>query len=128
MGLALYKYDCAGFLQWGYNFYNSRESLRHIDPYLVTDADGGFPAGDSFSVYPGEDGCLESLRLVAFTKGLHDLRALRLLETRMGHEATVALVEDALGYEIAFDKTPYKIDEMARVRDAVNQKLAELFR
>ncbi|MEG0570609.1 MAG: DUF4091 domain-containing protein, partial [Oscillospiraceae bacterium] len=55
-GLQCYIYNLRGFLQWGYNFYNSMLSISPIDPYAVTDAQMGFPAGDPFSVYPTKDG------------------------------------------------------------------------
>ena len=32
-----------GSLHWGFNFYNSQRSVRHIDPFRVTDAGGAFP-------------------------------------------------------------------------------------
>ena len=36
LGAQMYKYELAGFLQWGYNFYNSAFSLHPIDPYRCT--------------------------------------------------------------------------------------------
>ena len=56
LGLQLYKFDVRGFLHWGYNFYFSQYSKGLIDPYKVTDAGGSFSSGDSFVVYPGENG------------------------------------------------------------------------
>ena len=53
------RYQLDGFLHWGYNFYHSQFSTRSIDPYLCTDADGAFPSGDPFLVYPGRDGIPE---------------------------------------------------------------------
>ena len=37
IGMQLWKYNIAGFLQWGYNFWYEIFSLRQINPYLVTD-------------------------------------------------------------------------------------------
>lgn len=128
MGSQLYKFDCPGFLQWGYNFYNSVFSLRHIDPFRVTDADNAFPAGDAFSVYPGSDGTAwESLRIVAFTEGLYDLRALRLLETKMTREEVEALLEEGMDAPLAFENTPTDPAWIASMRGRVNAKIQELF-
>jgi hypothetical protein len=127
MGAELYKFDCPGFLQWGYNFYNSVFSLRHVDPFRVTDADGNFPAGDAFSVYPGTNGAWESLRIVAFTQGLYDMRALRLLETKMPREEVIALVEEGMEAPLAFDNTPSTVEWITAMRARVNAKIQELF-
>jgi hypothetical protein len=56
IGTQLYLAKAAGFLHWGFNFYNSVHSTRPINPFLDTSAGGGFLAGDSFMVYPGPDG------------------------------------------------------------------------
>ena len=55
-------------------FYYSQFSIKPLNPYICTDADGAFPAGDSFVVYPGEDGEPEdSLRLEVFHEALQDV-------------------------------------------------------
>lgn len=66
LGCQLWLNEAKGFLHWGFNFYNDGLSHRSIDPFRETDAGGHFPAGDSFVVYPGEDGALDSLRLEVF--------------------------------------------------------------
>ena len=42
IGVQFYLEQIEGFLQWGYNFYSSQNSLEPVDPYLVNDADGAF--------------------------------------------------------------------------------------
>ncbi len=121
MGIQMYKYNVDGFLHWGYNFYNSRLSKRAVNPFMVTDADEDFPAGDSFSVYPGEDGALESLRSEAFFAGLQDNAACRLLESCIGREETVKLIES--DGEITFNKYPYSNEGITGIRERINQKL-----
>ena len=32
IGLQFYKFNIAGFLQWGFNFYTATGSTRHINP------------------------------------------------------------------------------------------------
>ena len=90
--MQLYKFDIHGFLQWGYNFWYSQYSKYPIDPFKVTDAARAFPSGDPFSVYPGEDGPIVSLRLQVFYEALQDLRALKLLESHIGREKVIELL------------------------------------
>ena len=84
LGIQLYLYDIAGFLQWGYNFWYTQNSRRRVDPFKETDAGYAFPGGDAFVVYPGPDGPIESLRLKVIREAFQDLRALKLLESRIG--------------------------------------------
>ena len=123
IGLQFYKFAIEGFLQWGYNFYNSSLSRMHIDPFRVTDAVGAFPAGDAFSVYPGEEGPLESLRILVFFDALQDLRALKLLESYIGKEKVVGIIEDTAGMEIRFSKFPHKKEFLLKLREKINQEI-----
>ncbi|MBR4073177.1 MAG: DUF4091 domain-containing protein, partial [Clostridia bacterium] len=85
IGVQFYKFNIAGFLHWGYNFYYNRHSKELINPYLITDADYFGASGDPFAVYPANDGtAYESLRLVVFYDALQDLRRLKLLESLYG--------------------------------------------
>ena len=56
IGAQMYKAGVTGFLQWGYNFYYNRDSRAPINPFLNTDGDFFAPAGDMFTVYPGDNG------------------------------------------------------------------------
>lgn len=93
LGSQLYKFDVDGFLQWGYNFWYSRHSVRAVNPFANTDADYSFPSGDAFLVYPGENGPIDSLRFEVFREALQDLRALRLLELLVGRDRTLQVLE-----------------------------------
>ena len=94
MGMQWWKYNLGGFLHWGYNFYNTVQSFAPINPYLDCEAGGGLPAGDPFLVYPGMDGKpVESLRLIAMHYAMQDARALDLLESLMGRDAALSLLE-----------------------------------
>lgn len=109
LGALLYKYDCRGFLHWGFNFYYTQYSLREVDPFTETDAGGAFPSGDSFTVYPGKDGePLPSLREKVFFDALQDYRALKALEERRGRGFALALLQNTLG-DVRF--TSYPMDE-----------------
>lgn len=97
IGYQLYASGATGFHHWAFNFYFSRESYGLIDPFSNTDAGGGFPAGDAFCVYPGKEGPLKSIRLIAFFEALQDIRALQLLESLIGRAETIKLIESQLG-------------------------------
>ncbi len=127
LGLQLYKYNIYGFLQWGYNFYNSQFSLYPINPYQVTDADGAFPSGDPFLVYPGSDGKPEeSIRIMLMQEAFQDLAALKYLESVKGRECAMkCLLEEEYG-ELRFDQYPTDIEYILRVRERVNQELKDM--
>lgn len=124
IGLQLYKYQMDGFLQWGFNFYNSEYSWYPINPYACTDADGAFPSGDPFVVYPGEGGIPEeSMRLMLMNQAINDLAALKLLEKLAGREAAMACLDETNVGEITFAKYPSDVDYVLKVRERVNDGL-----
>lgn len=123
IGAQLYKYDIKGFLQWGYNFYYSQLSTRLVNPYVINDADSGFPAGDAFSVYPGADGPEPSLRLFVFYDALQDMRAMQLLESLCGRDAVTELI-DSEG-EIDFRTYPRSAEYILNLRERINKMIAE---
>lgn len=125
IGFQLFKYGIEGFLQWGFNFYNSQYSLRSIDPFAVTDADSAFPSGDSFTVYPGKSGAIESVRSEVFFQALQDMRALTLLCDRIGKKRTIAAVEADFGIITFFDY-PRGTGKMLNLRKSVNNYLDNL--
>lgn len=85
LGFQLYLHGADGFLQWGFNFYNDFLSRHRIDPFADTDADGAFPAGDPFLVYPGADGTpLGSVRQMVFAEAMQDVRLCEWAAARMG--------------------------------------------
>lgn len=125
IGFQFFKYGIEGFLQWGFNFYNSQYSLRSIDPFAVTDADSAFPSGDSFTVYPGKSGAIESVRSEVFFQALQDMRALTLLCDRIGKKRTIAAVEADFGIITFFDY-PRGTGKMLNLRKSVNNYLDNL--
>ncbi|MDF2722378.1 MAG: hypothetical protein K0Q59_2053 [Paenibacillus sp.] len=126
LGLQLYKFRIAGFLHWGYNFWYAQYSRFAIDPYRNTDANFAFPAGDPFVVYPGEDGKpVESLRFEVFREALQDLRALTLLESLIGREATIALMEQGAEAPITFSVYPHDASWLLDCRARINAAIRE---
>ncbi|MBO5897896.1 MAG: DUF4091 domain-containing protein [Clostridia bacterium] len=120
IGMPMFKYDIAGFLQWGYNFYSNRLTTDLVDPYHDTCGDYGFPGGDSFSVYPAPDGtAYESMRLLQFRDALTDRRAMTLAAALCGKETVIAEMERVVG-EIHFDTSLRAAEDVHAVREAVN--------
>ena len=94
LGCQLWLNEANGFLHWGFNFYNDGLSHRSIDPFRTTDAGEHFPAGDSFVVYPGDDGAWDSLRLEVFYDALQDRAILCALEKKLGRKKLEKLLAD----------------------------------
>jgi hypothetical protein len=103
LGLQMWKFRVEGFLHWGYNFWYSQFSKHAIDPYKTSDADGGFPAGDAYCVYPGADFTASpSLRLKIFYDALQDMRVMQAAEKKLGYAAALALLEAGLPAPLDF--------------------------
>lgn len=128
IGHQLFAFDCAGFLHWGFNFYNSELSRRPINPFENTTASGALPGGDAFIVYPGENGHpLESIRYKVFAQAMFDLRAMSQLSGLIGKAAVMELIDtDGRGGRLQFDA--YNTDPLhyLRVRATINKRLATL--
>lgn len=124
LGVQLYKFDVKGFLHWGYNFYFLQYSKGLIDPYKVTDAGGAFYSGDSFVVYPAKDGTpYNSLRLNVFYDAFQDMLALKLLESKIGKEQTLAVLEKDLEKPITFSEYPHGAKWILETRERVNRAI-----
>ena len=123
LGYQLYKNDIEGFLQWGFNFWFSQHSRGVINPYLETTAGGAYPGGDAYVVYPVDEAgdVVCALRLYVFNEGLQDMRALKLLESRIGKEAVMALLEEVQG----FDVYPRDSEYIFALREKVNQMIKQ---
>ncbi|MDT8389334.1 MAG: DUF4091 domain-containing protein [Lentisphaeria bacterium] len=69
------------FLHWGYNYWDKSQTRQLIDPFMVS---GGckWPNrayGDTFQVYPGPDGPIDSIRWEVFAESLQDYSLLHTL-------------------------------------------------
>ncbi len=124
-GYQLYKYDVKRFYHWALNFYNSQLSKRPINPFFETDADGGFPGGDTFSVYPAKEGPIPSMRIIVFNEALQDLRALKLLESYIGRDETIKLIENITG-EITFKNCARSAKTILDIREKVIERFKEV--
>jgi len=119
IGHHLFLTGAKGFLQWGFNFYNSARSLRHIDPFADTCAGGAFPAGDAFIVYPGPDHIVwESTRHRVAAAAFDDHRAMQLLRDRAGRDAVIAIIDpDA---SVSLTRYPMTAEHYLDTREQIN--------
>jgi len=81
-GWLFWRHRFLGFLHWGYNYWYKRQSRQMIDPFTVSDALHwpGWPHGDTFVVYPGPDGPLDSIRWETWRASMDDYRLLQTLD------------------------------------------------
>lgn len=125
LGMQLFRYDIKGFLQWGFNFYNSFLSYESVDPFSSSTAHGWVPGGDPFVVYPGAGGePWESIRLAVFAEALADYRALNAL-LKSGRAGSREDIVRLLGLD-RFPFVDFKTSaaELIGIRDKVNELLA----
>lgn len=121
-GYQLFKYDVKLFFHWALNFYNAPLSAKGIDPFTVPDADGGYPGGDCFSVYPGADGPQKSMRIVVFNEALQDLRLFKLLESFIGRTKVINLIEEVMG-EVTFENCARSATAILKIRNSIINEL-----
>ena len=124
-GVLLYLEQIDGLLNWGYNFWYSAFSLKQdLDPWRDTDADRTFCGGGSFLVYPGEDGRpVDSIRFEVFREAMQDLRALGMLEEKIGRPAVEALIREGLDRPVTFHCYPRSAQWLLELRERVNRAL-----
>ncbi len=122
-GVQLYKHGIKGFLHWGFNFYYSQLSQFKINPYVTTSASYAFSSGDAFSVYPGNNEALPSLRALIFKEALQEIELCRLLESFIGKEAVVDLIEKEAGMEITFKDYPRNSEFLPTLNDKIKEEI-----
>jgi len=126
LGLQLYRYKALGFLDWAYNYYYDRLSAGCFDPKSN-------PHG--YKMYPGIT-CLAypvtcnkgthvvpSIREKLMQEAFDDLRALKLLEERVGREEVLRICEEKLG-TINSQTDPID-DALFELREIINSKIKE---
>ena len=127
IGYQMFKFDIRGFLQWGYNFYFTKLSKAPINPYEVTDAGKKFPSGDSFIVYPAEDGtAYHSLRLKVFYDALQDMAALNTLEKLTDKNTCLSIIEEQGKHSLTFRDYPHNDEWLLVTRENVNAAIKEI--
>lgn len=125
IGIQMYKYNIEGFLHWGYNFYYSKRSEYVVNPFSCSSAGRAYPSGDSFSVYPGTNGPLYSMRALVFKDALQDIELLKLLEKYIGKEEVIKLIEEEAGMEITFTQYPRNNQFIINLTEKIKRIIAE---
>ena len=79
-GFLFYRWPFKGFLHWGLNYWNECQKRKLIDPYTVSDGgnwEKGWAYGDTFLIYPGEKGPVDSIRWEVFSEAMQDYALLQ---------------------------------------------------
>jgi hypothetical protein len=80
-GWLFWRFQPKVFVGWGYNYWYKSQTRQMIDPFLVSDglAWPGWAHGDTFCVYPGPHGPIDSIRWEVFAESLQDYALLQTL-------------------------------------------------
>lgn len=81
-GLLFYRWPFRGFLHWGLNYWSKCQTRIPIDPFTMADGgnwSGGWSHGDTFLIYPGPDGPIDSIRWEVFAESMQDYALLQTL-------------------------------------------------
>ena len=81
-GFVYYRWPFLGNLHWGYNYWYHELTRNLIDPFTVQDSchwEQGWVYGDSFVVYPGPNGPIDSIRWEVLAEALQDYALLQTL-------------------------------------------------
>ncbi len=120
LGAQLFKFSIVGFLQWGFNYWYAK-GARPNNPFIDPCCDYFGQAGDHFMVYPGPDGkALYTLHGEHTNEAFQDVRAMELLETKIGHDAVVAIIEEGCSEPMTFKKYPRTVEYMLAMRERIN--------
>lgn len=94
-GFLFYRWPFRGFLHWGYNYWYRSQTRALIDPFRVQDGQRwpNWAYGDTFQVYPGPAGPVDSIRWETFSESLQDYRLLQTLGVDRDGELLKDLVD-----------------------------------
>jgi hypothetical protein len=125
IGVQLYRYQALGFLHWAYNFYYDRLSMGYGDPRSALNTYKMYP-GITHLCYPitgrGENRVVPSIREKLMAEAFDDLRALKLLESKIGRQETLAICESKLGPITC--RTIPEGEALRELRETVNRAIA----
>ena len=104
-----YKYDCPGFLHWGYHCHNEEE--RNDTCYKVRER--RFPAGNAHVVYIGANGPIYGVRAHSQRTGAQDYELLHQLGL-MDKEKALAIIDKVCRTFDDYDPTAAALDNARR--------------
>ena len=121
LGLILFRFQLTGFLHWGLNYWFKSQTTELIDPFHVSD--GLFwplwVPGDTFVLYPGEDGPIDSVRWENYRDAFDDWRLLETAAAKVGKKRVLKLLEEI----VDFDDYPQTAEYIRKVRAATARLL-----
>ena len=92
----------------------------------MSDAGGKFPSGDSYVVYPAEDGTANpSIRLMVFFDALQDMAALNTLAKLSDKKTCLDIIEENGKQNLTFSNYPHEEDWLLSTREKVNMSIKE---
>jgi hypothetical protein len=95
-GFLFYRWPFHGFLHWGYNYWYQELTRNLIDPYTVQDSlywEKGWVFGDSFMVYPGPQGPVDSMRWEIIGESLQDYALMQTLGVDRSNEIFAPILD-----------------------------------
>lgn len=121
LGVLIYALGQEGFLHWGHNFWFSQYSLdQDNNPWQNTSAGYGFYGGDSYQVYPGNNGTpVDSIRYEVFAEAMQDVRACQLLEKLVGREAVMAIIQEGVERPLKMTDYPHSGEWVSDVNERI---------
>ncbi len=125
LGFLIYRYNIKGFLNWGFNFYNAFCSAYQIDPFSTTSANGAYPSGDPFIVYPGKKCVYPSIRGEVTFEAIQDIDICFTLEKYIGRNSVMKMIDDAAGGKLRFDSYPRNNEFIENLRQKMILTIAE---
>jgi hypothetical protein len=120
-GWIFYKTRVKGFLHWGYNSWFKFQTRELIDPFTVSDG-AAWPVwayGDTFAVYPGPEGPIDSLRWESFSEGMRDYALLQ----SAGIDPGDPLLGDIKDYFDFPRSEKWILDRRSKVLKALDRKM-----
>lgn len=82
-------------------------------------ADCAFPSGDAFSVYPGKNGALPSLRSFVFYEALQDIALCKLLEEKTSRENVIKIIDETAAKDVRFADMPEDEQYLFKLRERI---------
>ena len=110
LGWLCFRFEVLGFLHWGYNYWQRRGERVLIDPFTEQAACAwpGWAYGDTFVVYPGPEGPIDSIRWEIFSESLQDYALLQTIGIQP-NDPRLAVFED-------FDRFPKQLEWLRNMR------------
>ncbi|MHB9071320.1 MAG: DUF4091 domain-containing protein [Sedimentisphaerales bacterium] len=122
LGLQMFRFKMKGFLHWGLNYWYKHATTELINPFLVNDGQN-WPvwfAGDTFVLYPGKNGPLDSIRWEVYRELFDDYRLLCAAGNKAGEDKIMDILKDIHKP----DEFPQNADYIRKIRSSIFEILS----